>query len=88
MKWLCFLIFLGFLSLFIIPKYKENWSNTYSGWPGPLENGIGLYNIPALYPNPKYSAKCKYNNSLNSNLKHMQMKGYPNCGDSDLFLNF
>lgn len=30
---------------------KENWTNTYSGWPGPLETGCSsCYNISALHP--------------------------------------
>ena len=39
------------LSFFLIIYYlcnKENWANTYSGWPGPLENPYRS-NIPALY---------------------------------------
>jgi hypothetical protein len=82
------LLFIIAISFLIIPKYKENWSNTYSGWPGPLENGSGLYNIPALYPNPKYSAKCSYKHSRDRNLTHIQMKDYPNCGGDDLYLSF
>ena len=67
---------------------KEYWANTYSGWPGPIENVNGLYNIPALYPNPKYSAKCGYKYNTNKNLRHIQMKDYPNCGEDNLYLNF
>lgn len=71
------LLVVFFLSLLIIPKCKECWSNTYSGWPGPLENGSGRYNIPALYPNPKYSSSCKYKYNPNRNLRYIQMKDYP-----------
>jgi len=71
-----------------IPKYKECWASTYSGWPGPLENGSGLYNIPALYPDPKYSANCSYKDSRDRNLSHIQMKDYPDCGGNQLYLSF
>ena len=40
----------------IVMYKRESWSNTYSGWPGPIENPYAT-NIPALYGNPKYMSK-------------------------------
>jgi hypothetical protein len=41
-----FALLLGFLGYLLYrhresKKHKETWSNTYSGWPGPLEMGRG-----------------------------------------------
>lgn len=54
------IIFLTSIITFLIlnSTITENWSNTYSGYPGPLEDGFGRYNIPALYGNPKYESRC------------------------------
>ena len=74
------LSFLLSLSIFILSffvKSRECWSNTYSGWPGPIENGNGLYNIPALYGNPKYSAAYGYKPNPRSNLSYYQLKNFP-----------
>lgn len=56
---------------------KENWANTYSGWPGPLETGCSsCYNIPALHP--RYNADKHYKMGLSKNSPYMPMKGL-NC---------
>ena len=55
---------------------KENWANTYSGWPGPLESPCRS-NIPALYGNPKYESPCHYNYNLRSNSSYLSMKDLP-----------
>ena len=42
-----FLSFYMLLNIFLIKYFSnEKWSNTYSGWPGPLEDGSGRYYIP------------------------------------------
>lgn len=56
---------------------KEFWSNTYSGWPGPIENPYAT-NIPALYGNPKYMSKCHYTYNPKSNTGYLSMKDLPN----------
>lgn len=63
--------------LIIIGRKKEPWCNGFSGWPGPLEDGSGRYNIPALYGNPKYESPCHYEYGLNPNSNYISMKGYP-----------
>ena len=62
--------------VFFNNKIKEKWCNTYSGWPGPLENPYQT-NIPALYGNPKYMSKCKYKYTPNSNSNYLSMKNLP-----------
>jgi hypothetical protein len=62
--------------LFEQNKNKEKWSNTYSGWPGPLENPYQS-NIPASYGNPKYMSTCKYKYTSNSNSNYLPMKNLP-----------
>lgn len=74
------LITFSLLSFFLIIYYlcnKENWANTYSGWPGPLENPYRS-NIPALYGNPKYEAPYNFKYNLRSNTNYLQMKDLPN----------
>lgn len=80
-----FIVFLFSFLLFFLSffsKNKEYWTNTYSGWPGPIENGNGLYNIPALYGDPKYSAPYGYKPHPRSNLSYYQLKNFP--GDTTL----
>jgi hypothetical protein len=72
-----FIIFISSIITFIIlnSNSKENWSNTFSGYPGPLEDGFGRYNIPALYGNPKYESKCKnIKNKENHNNPYYTLK--------------
>ena len=74
------ILFIISLTIFVISfflKNKENWCNTYSGWPGPIENGNGSYNIPALYGNPKYSSPYGYKPNPHSNLSYYQLKNLP-----------
>ncbi len=54
-------------SFFFIIRKKECWCNTYSGWPGPLENPYRT-NIPALYGNPKYMSDCHYKYTASNNI--------------------
>ena len=61
---------------FLIFSKKENWSNTYSGWPGPLESPFRS-NIPALYGNPKYESDCHYNYDLRSKSNYLSLKDLP-----------
>ena len=60
----------------IVMYKRESWSNTYSGWPGPIENPYAT-NIPALYGNPKYMSKCHYTYNPNSNTGYLSMKNLP-----------
>ena len=62
---------------FLIFSKKECWCNTYSGWPGPLENPYQT-NIPALYGNPKYMSNCHYKYTPNSPTGYLPMKNLPN----------
>lgn len=55
---------------------QENWSWTYSGWPGPLESS-SRSNIPALYGNPKYESPCHYSFGLSKG-HYIMKKQYPN----------
>lgn len=71
------LIIIFILILYLFLNKKENWCNTYSGWPGPLESPYQS-NIPALYGNPKYMANCEYKSNPKSNLKYFQFKNLPN----------
>ena len=64
------------LLLLKIRYSEENWCNTYSGWPGPLENPYRT-NIPALYGDPKYESKCNYKYGLDKNSSYLTMRGYP-----------
>jgi hypothetical protein len=64
------------LSAFLIFSKKEKWSNTYSGWPGPLESPFRS-NIPALYGNPKYESDCNYNYDLRSKSNYLSLKDLP-----------
>lgn len=68
---ICIIIYLCFFAK------KEKWSNTYSGWPGPLESPFRS-NIPALYGNPKYMSKCHYKYNPDSNTGYVSMKNLPN----------
>ena len=61
----------------ILMYKRETWSNTYSGWPGPIENPYAT-NIPALYGNPKYMSKCHYTYNPKSNTGYLSMKNLPN----------
>lgn len=61
----------------IVMYKRESWSNTYSGWPGPIENPYAT-NIPALYGNPKYMSKCHYTYNPKSNTGYLSMKNLPN----------
>jgi len=55
---------------------EEKWSNSFSGWPGPLESGCSsCYNIPALHP--RYNADKHYKYGLQKNSPYMSMGGYP-----------
>ena len=73
-----FIITVSFLLIqCYICKCKETWSNTYSGWPGPIENPYAT-NIPALYGNPKYMSKCHYTYNPKSNTGYLSMKNLPN----------
>ncbi len=66
--------------LIVLGSMYETWCNTYTGWPGPIENGRGRYNIPALYGRGrKYEGKCHFKYGLDKNSSYMPMKGYP-CG--------
>ena len=58
--------FIIILLLLYVYKINEKWSNTYSGWPGPLESPFKS-NIPALYGNPKYESTCSYKKQHNNN---------------------
>ena len=58
-------ILLLLLLLLYVYKINEKWSNTYSGWPGPLESPFKS-NIPALYGNPKYESTCSYKKQHNN----------------------
>ena len=61
-----FFISIGIIVFFyLMIRKKECWYNTYSGWPGPLENPYRT-NIPALYDNPKYMSDCHYKYTSNS----------------------
>jgi predicted small secreted protein len=70
------LIILIFVILCMLLTDKEKWCNTYSGWPGPLENPYRT-NIPALYGDPKYESKCNYKFGLDKNTPYLTMRGYP-----------
>ena len=77
-----FLYLLFFISIVTVPLMllfykKESWSNTYSGWPGPIENPYAT-NVPALYGNPKYMSKCKYTYNPKSTTGYLSMKNLPN----------
>jgi hypothetical protein len=69
-------IFILIILIIIFLNMKENWANTYSGWPGPLESPCRS-NIPALYGNPKYESPCHYNYNLRSNTSYLSMKDLP-----------
>lgn len=69
---ICLIVFFS-----LIIRRKECWCNTYSGWPGPLENPYRT-NIPALYGNPKYMSDCHYKYTSNSNTGYLPMKNLPN----------
>lgn len=57
-------------------RNRERWSNSYSGWPGPLETGCSsCYNIPALHP--RYNADKHYKYGLDKTSPYMTMAGYP-----------
>jgi len=69
------IIIIILLSILFFVK-TENWANTYSGWPGPLESPFRS-NIPALYGNPKYESDCQYNYDLRSKSNYLQMRDLP-----------
>lgn len=69
------LVILCFLAL-LTYKCIENWSNSYSAQPGPLESGCSsCYNIPELHP--KYNANKHYKYGLDKSSPYMPLKGYP-----------
>ena len=74
-----FLYLLFFISIVTVILFykKDSWSNTYSGWPGPIENPYAT-NVPALYGNPKYMSKCKYTYNPKSTTGYLSMKNLPN----------
>ena len=74
---LLLLIFIGCITTSVLIYKKEFWSNTYSGWPGPIENPYAT-NIPALYGNPKYMSKCQYTYNPKSITGYLSMKNLPN----------
>jgi hypothetical protein len=75
-------IYIIFIILFIFVIFilylvkKEKWSNTYSGWPGPIESPFRS-NIPALYGDPKYMSSCEYKPDPNSSTGYFKMKNLP-----------
>ena len=71
-----FLTTIIILTSVLLFSKTENWSNTYSGWPGPLESPFRS-NIPALYGNPKYESDCHYNYNLRSNSNYLSTKDLP-----------
>lgn len=72
------ILFMIILFLIITTVSYENWSNTFSGIPGPIENGNGNYNIPALYGRGRqFESKMTYKYGLNKNSTYMSMRGYP-----------
>jgi hypothetical protein len=73
------------LLMILVSNCKESWCNTYSGWPGPIENGNGNYNIPALYGRgQQYENKnLHFTYGLNKNSAYLPMRGYP-CGDREV----
>ena len=73
---LIMIIVMVFLLLLRIRYSEESWCNTYSGWPGPLENPYRT-NIPALYGDPKYESKCNYKFGLDKTSNYLTMRGYP-----------
>lgn len=73
-----FLSFYMLLNVCLIKYFSnENWSNTYSGWPGPLEDGSGRYYIPELSNNPKYNAPCRYKKNPLSGSPYYTMRELP-----------
>ena len=74
-----FIIISIFLTLFLLSiNTNEKWSNGYSGWPGPIENVSGRYNIPALYGyGDKYEGNYRYKFGLQKNNIYLTMRGYP-----------
>ena len=62
---------------------EENWFNDYSGWPGPIENEYGLYNIPALWDiSPRYRADFWYENNPRSALDYKTLGEFPQSGET------
>ena len=60
-------------------RNKDNWSNTYSGWPGPLEMGASHFNIPALQGGKSIGYHYKFNN--NSPNGYLTLKDFPDKSD-------
>jgi hypothetical protein len=77
-------IILLFTLLITLRVTKEGWSNTYSGWPGPIENGNGNYNIPALYGRGAQfeNKNLHFTYGLKNGSPYLPMRGYP-CGDRE-----
>lgn len=74
--YITFVIIIIILTTILRLSKTENWANTYSGWPGPLESPYRS-NIPALYGNPKYESDCHYNYDLRSKSNYLSLKDLP-----------
>ncbi len=57
---------------------EETWSNTYSGWPGPIESALAV-NIPELRgsDNPKYNAPYHYRKASNKYSRYKSFMDLP-----------
>ena len=76
------IILFSILALFCIiylSKTKDDWSNTYSGWPGPLEMGASHFNIPELQGGKSIGYHYKYNQ--NSPRGYLTLRDFPDESD-------